>query len=36
VRRPFAQAHLEALKSNPTLYVAYLREHDADLGVSRG
>lgn len=35
-RVSFAQAYVEALNANPRLYVAYLREHEAALGVRRG
>ena len=32
---PFAQACVEALRSNPQLYVAYLHEHEAAIPRSR-
>lgn len=35
-RVPFAQAYVAALNENPTLYVQYLREHEAALGARRG
>lgn len=35
-RCTFAQAYVEALNESPTLYVQYLKEHEAALGVRRG
>ena len=32
----FAKAYVQVLNSNPALYVAYLREHEAALGARRG
>lgn len=35
-RCTFAQAYVEALNSNPALYLQYLKEHEAALGARRG